>query len=123
MTIRSPVPSRESAECHRRAGAGIARREYGGIAMGLPASEQFVLSVIEDELQTTDPELSIAFASFTSVTYAASMPGTEQLGTVRAAAAVTGTGRRRRTCLNPVLGLPMTLIVGALRAPCACSLV
>jgi hypothetical protein len=84
--------------------------------MGLPASEQFVLSAIENELQTTDPELTIAFASFTSVTYAARMPVTEQLGTVRPLAGVMGTGRRRRTCMDFVLVLAMLFIVGALLA-------
>ncbi len=84
--------------------------------MGLPASEQFVLSAIENELQTTDPELTIAFASFTSVTYAARMPVTEQLGTVRPLAGVTGIGRRRRTGMDFVLVLAMLFIVGVLLA-------
>ena len=84
--------------------------------MGLPASEQFVLSAIENELQTTDPELTIAFASFTRRAYTAQMPVTEQLGTVRPLAGVTSIRRGRRTGLDFVLVLAMLFIFGALLA-------
>lgn len=84
--------------------------------MGLPASEQFVLSAIENELRTTDPELTIAFASFTSGTYTARMPVTEQLGTVHPLARVTGIARRRKTGMDFVLILAMLFIAIALLA-------
>jgi hypothetical protein len=84
--------------------------------MGLPASEQFVLSAIESDLRTTDPELIIAFASFTSVTYRASMPVTEQLDTVLPPASATGIGRRRKIGSEFVLVLAILFLVGALLA-------
>jgi len=84
--------------------------------MGLPASEQFVLSSIESDLRITDPELIIAFASFTSVTYQASMPVTEQLDTVLPPAGATGTGRRRKAGSEFILVLAILFLVGALLA-------
>ena len=84
--------------------------------MGLPASEQFVLSAIESELQTTDPELAIAFASFTSVTHRASMPVTEQLGTVLPPAGARTSGAGEGLAWKFVLVLAMLFIVGALLA-------
>src|SRR5258706_16395195 len=84
--------------------------------MGLPASEQFVLSAIESDLRITDPELIIAFAPFTSVTYRASMPVTEQLDTVLPPASATGIGRRRKTGSELVLVLAILFLVGALLA-------
>jgi hypothetical protein len=84
--------------------------------MGLPASEQFVLSAIENELQTTDPELTIAFASFARGTDTAQMPVTEQLGTGRPLAGVTSIGRERRTGMDFVLVLAMLFVFGALLA-------
>jgi hypothetical protein len=48
--------------------------------MSLKASEQIVLDAIEHNLRTADPELSIAFESFTSVTAHLGLPESEQLG-------------------------------------------
>ncbi len=48
--------------------------------MSLKASEQIALDAIEHYLRTGDPELSIAFESFASVTSHAGLPESEQLG-------------------------------------------
>jgi hypothetical protein len=48
--------------------------------MSLKASEQIVLDAIEHNLRTADPELSIAFESFASVTAHLGLPESEQLG-------------------------------------------
>src|SRR5262245_62087479 len=55
---------------------------YGstGRAMSLKASEQIVLDAIEHNLRTADPELTIAFESFTSVTGNTELPESERLG-------------------------------------------
>ena len=47
--------------------------------MSLKASEQIVLDAIEHNLRATDPELSIAFESFTTVTANMALPASEQL--------------------------------------------
>lgn len=47
--------------------------------MSLKASEQIVLDAIEHNLRTADPELTIAFESFTTVTANAELPKSEQL--------------------------------------------
>jgi hypothetical protein len=47
--------------------------------MSLKASEQIVLDVIEHNLRAADPELSVAFESFTTVTAHAALPESEQL--------------------------------------------
>jgi hypothetical protein len=61
--------------------------------MSLKASEQIVLDVIEHNLRVADPELSIAFESFTSVTANAALPESEQLsGQQKPAAAPAGQG-------------------------------
>jgi hypothetical protein len=48
--------------------------------MSLKASEQIALDAIEHYLRTADPELTIAFESFASVTAHARLPESEQLG-------------------------------------------
>ena len=48
--------------------------------MSLKASEQIALDAIEHYLRTSDPELSIAFESFASVTAHTQLPESEQLG-------------------------------------------
>jgi hypothetical protein len=48
--------------------------------MSLKASEQIALDAIEHYLRTADPELSIAFESFASVTAHTQLPESEQLG-------------------------------------------
>ena len=48
--------------------------------MSLKASEQIALDAIEHYLRAADPELSIAFESFASVTGHAKLPESEQLG-------------------------------------------
>ena len=48
--------------------------------MSLKASEQIVLDAIEHNLRTADPELSIAFESFATVTANTALPQSEQLG-------------------------------------------
>jgi hypothetical protein len=48
--------------------------------MSLKASEQIALDAIEHHLRTADPELTIAFESFASVTAHAELPQSEQLG-------------------------------------------
>jgi hypothetical protein len=48
--------------------------------MSLKASEQIALDAIEHNLRTADPELTIAFESFASVTGHAELPQSEQLG-------------------------------------------
>jgi hypothetical protein len=48
--------------------------------MSLKASEQIALDAIEHYLRTADPELTIAFDSFASVTANARLPESEQLG-------------------------------------------
>jgi hypothetical protein len=47
--------------------------------MSLKASEQIVLDAIEHNLRTADPELTIAFESFATVTAHAALPASEQL--------------------------------------------
>jgi hypothetical protein len=48
--------------------------------MSLKASEQIVLDAIEHYLRTADPELTIAFESFATVTANMALPESEQLG-------------------------------------------
>jgi hypothetical protein len=48
--------------------------------MSLKASEQIVLDSIEHYLRTADPELTIAFESFATVTANMELPESEQLG-------------------------------------------
>ena len=48
--------------------------------MSLRASEQIVLDAIEHNLRAADPELAIAFESFTTVTANMALPASEQLG-------------------------------------------
>jgi hypothetical protein len=48
--------------------------------MSLKASEQIVLDAIEHNLRAADPELAIAFESFTTVTANMALPASEQLG-------------------------------------------
>lgn len=47
--------------------------------MGLPASEQRVLDVIENDLRITDQELAAAFAAFTRFTSGTRMSRPERL--------------------------------------------
>ncbi len=47
--------------------------------MSLKASEQIALDAIEHNLRTADPELTIAFESFATVTAHAALPASEQL--------------------------------------------
>jgi len=72
--------------------AGVPIRETERV-MSLKASEQIVLDVIEHNLRVADPELSIAFESFTSVTANAALPESEQLsGQQKPAAVPAGQG-------------------------------
>jgi Protein of unknown function (DUF3040) len=83
--------------------------------MGLPASEQLVLDRIEDQLKTVDPQLSSAFAAFTSVTSKAGLPAIEQLGSRRSTGfpGCRRNGKRDRPFL---LRLAMLFVTGALLA-------
>jgi hypothetical protein len=65
--------------------------------MGLPASEQLVLDIIENELRNTDPEVSAPFDAFTSITNQARMPFTERLGGRHLLQAVPAHKRAGRT--------------------------
>jgi hypothetical protein len=47
--------------------------------MGLPASEQRVLEMIENDLRITDRQLAAAFAAFTTFASGTRMPGPERL--------------------------------------------
>jgi hypothetical protein len=90
--------------------------DAGGEARGLPASEQFVLDMIDCELRNADPQLASAFAAFTSVTRRARLPETEQLGSRQPPAAVPGGGRTEKAGLSLVLRLTMLFVIGALLA-------
>ncbi len=48
--------------------------------MSLKASEQIALDAIEHNLRIADPELTIAFESFTTVTANTALPESERLG-------------------------------------------
>jgi hypothetical protein len=82
--------------------------------MGLPASEQVVLDLIENQLRTTDPEVIAPFDAFTSITNQARMPFTERLGARHPLQAVPAHRPPRRTDRTFGLMLAMTFIIWAL---------
>jgi len=84
--------------------------------MGLPASEQLVLDMIDCELRNADPQLASAFAAFTSVTRKAGLPATEQLGSRKSPAAIPGCRRTEKGGLPFVLRLTLLFVIGALLA-------
>jgi hypothetical protein len=90
--------------------------DAGGEAMGLPASEQLVLDMIESELRNADPQLASAFAAFTSVTRRTGLPATEQLGSRRSPMAIPGGRRTQKAGLPFMLRLTMLFVLGALLA-------
>jgi hypothetical protein len=90
--------------------------DAGGEAMGLPASEQLVLDMIDCELRNADPQLASAFAAFTSVTRKAGLPATEQLGSRQSATAIPGCRRPEKAGLSFVLRLTLLFVIGALLA-------
>jgi hypothetical protein len=90
--------------------------DAGGEAMGLPASEQLVLDMIESDLRNADPQLASAFAAFTSVTRKAGLPATEQLGSRHSPMAIPGGRRTEKVGLPFMLRLTMLFVLGALLA-------
>jgi hypothetical protein len=69
--------------------------------MSLRASEQIALDAIEHYLRTADPELTIAFESFASVTANARLPESEQLGGSQKPAIKPPDDRQGPGCPNP----------------------
>jgi hypothetical protein len=69
-------------------------------AMSLKASEQIALDAIEHYLRTAEPELSIAFDSFASVTANARLPESEQLGGPQKPAIMPPERRQGPDCPN-----------------------
>lgn len=88
--------------------------DSGERVMGLPASEQFVLDLIENQLRTTDPEVSAPFDAFTSITSQARMPFTERLSARHPLQAVPASRPPGRTDSAFGLMLAMTFMVWAL---------
>jgi hypothetical protein len=90
--------------------------DAGREAMGLRASEQLVLDMIEHDLRNTDPQLASAFAAFTSVTRKAGVPATEQLGSWHSPTAIPGCRRTGKAGMPFALRLAMLFVIGAMLA-------
>ena len=72
----------------------------GEHTMGLPAAEQRVLDMIENELRISDQQLATAFAAFTKFARGTRMPRPERLTAWRRL--ITRMRRRRVGLLRPV---------------------
>jgi hypothetical protein len=91
--------------------------------MSLKASEQIALDAIEHYLRTADPELTIAFESFATVTAHTRLPESEQLGGSQKPAikppdsrqALAGQGAER-TKLTFTMWLAILFLVGMVLA-------
>ena len=84
--------------------------------MSLKASEQIVLDAIEHYLRTADPELTIAFESFTTVTANMALPESEQLGASQMPAVKPGNPVPERTKITFTAWLAILFLVGMVLA-------
>jgi hypothetical protein len=84
--------------------------------MSLKASEQIVLDAIEHYLRTTDPELTIAFESFTTVTANMALPESEQLGAFQQPAVKPDINGPERTKITFTMWLAILFLVGMVLA-------
>jgi hypothetical protein len=84
--------------------------------MSLKASEQIVLDAIEHYLRTADPELTIAFESFATVTANMELPESEQLGTSQQPAVEPDSHIAERTKITFTMWLAILFLVGMVLA-------
>jgi hypothetical protein len=84
--------------------------------MSLKASEQIVLDAIEHNLRTADPELTIAFESFTAVTGHSKLPESEQLGGSQKPAVKPEGQGAERTRMTFAMWLAILFLVGMVLA-------
>jgi hypothetical protein len=84
--------------------------------MSLKASEQIVLDAIEHYLRTADPELTIAFESFATVTANMALPESEQLGASQVPAVKLDTQVAERTKVTFTMWLAILFLVGMVLA-------
>jgi hypothetical protein len=84
--------------------------------MSLKASEQIVLDAIEHHLRTADPELAIAFESFTTVTANMALPESEQLGAAQQPAVTPDISGPERTKITFTMWLAILFLVGMVLA-------
>jgi hypothetical protein len=84
--------------------------------MTLKASEQIVLDAIEHHLRTTDPELAIAFESFTTVTANMALPDSEQLGASQQPAVRPDINGPERAKITFAMWLAILFLVGMVLA-------
>jgi hypothetical protein len=84
--------------------------------MSLKASEQIVLDAIEHYLRTADPELTIAFESFATVTANMALPESEQLGASQVPAVKPDNQVAERTKVTFTMWLAILFLVGMVLA-------
>jgi hypothetical protein len=84
--------------------------------MSLKASEQIVLDAIEHHLRTSDPELTIAFESFTTVTANMGLPESEQLGASQKPAVKPDDQGPERTKITFTMWLAILFLIGMVLA-------
>jgi hypothetical protein len=84
--------------------------------MSLKASEQIALDAIEHYLRTADPELTIAFESFATVTANMALPESEQLGASQMPAVKPDNPVAERTKVTFTMWLAILFLVGMVLA-------
>jgi hypothetical protein len=84
--------------------------------MSLKASEQIVLDAIEHYLRIADPELTIAFESFATVTANMALPESEQLGASQKPAVKPDNQVAERTKITFTMWLAILFLVGMVLA-------
>jgi len=84
--------------------------------MSLKASEQIALDAIEHYLRTADPELTIAFESFTTVTANTALPESERLGASHKQAVKPDNHVAERTKISFTMWLAILFLVGMVLA-------